>query len=215
MRQSSRLISGITLGVLVLAASAANADDKPRNQVFFRGAWSYLLDDRGTAVFTDTAAASGANDKQNGYAVGAGLDLALSKPDQLGGNTLLGEIFVEYSRFSDQKVLPTTNFLLASTATRKVSVSELNVTIAPKLRLDSMGPVRPYIIPVGLSFLVNSPPSDNATYLDLGLHFAGGAEFLVTDQLSAGADLRFTKDLGHADTHTSYLTAGGYVGINF
>ncbi|MCB0220096.1 MAG: outer membrane beta-barrel protein [Chrysiogenetes bacterium] len=222
MRQSITITLGVALAAvlsLALSAQPAHAGDK-LDQVFFRFAYSRLNDNRAGEVFTDTL--TGVNSNEGGGSIGAGLDLALTDPDQLGGNVLLGEIFLNYSRFSDKRVAQASSAIVTglgggtvTPALTKVSVSELNVTVAPKLRLDSMGPIRPWVIPVGLAFLVNSPPSNNTSYLDVGLHFGAGVEYVLVDQLSIGADFRYTHGLEHSDTHTRYFSTGGYVGINF
>lgn len=214
MRRSALLTLGaLAAAVLTLLplAGPAQAADKD-NQVFFRFAYARLNDSRGGEVFADAGGASTLNDNEGGGSIGAGLDLSLM---QVGENTVLGEIFLNYSRFSDKRVTTATSALLGSPASAKVSVSELNVTVAPKLRIDSLGPIRPWVIPVGLAFLVNSPPSNNSSYLDVGLHFGLGAEYVLMDQIAIGADFRYTHGLEHSDTHTRYFSTGGYLGINF
>jgi hypothetical protein len=68
---------------------------------------------------------------------------------------------------------------------------------------------------VGLAFLVNSPPSNDTTYLDVGLHFAGGLDFVLIDEISLGVDVRYTYAFDQSNTGNSYLSVGGYAGINF
>jgi len=187
-----------------------------KNQVFFRGAYSRLSNNRGTEVFTDTAAGSGtANDDQGGFSIAAGLNLALTDPADMKGLVLVGEIFVEYSRFSKKDVLQTTSALLGGTDTSDVHVTELNVTVAPMLRYDGWKVVRPFVIPIGLAFLVNSPPSNDTTYLDIGLHFGGGLDFVLIDAISLGVDVRYTYAFDQSNTNNSYLSTGGYAAINF
>ena len=220
-------IAPLVIVTLVLASTSALAESST-GQVFFRGAWASLDGDRGEEVFTDTAAGLGtanANDGDTGYAVGAGLDLRLMGPDDMPSMPIdlatLGQIYVEYSEFSDQRVVQTASALLAADeilpapALKKVSVSELQVAVAPKLLFNSEGTLRPWLIPVGLAFLVNSPPSDNASYLDIGLHFGGGIEVELGEAFAVGADVRYNLAFERSDTDTSYLSAGGYVGINF
>lgn len=207
---------------------AATSHAELGGQVFYKYGQATLRDDRGVGAYTDTLAGGGAgpkNDGDSGMSIAAGLDVPLTK---LFGNTLLGEIMVEYSRFSDEKVVPVTtpiaNEILNDpgvTATEggpyaqnKVVVSELNVVVAPKYRFE-LGKVRPWIIPAGLAFMVNSPPSDDSTYLDIGYHCGVGVEYMLTDLLSLGVDYRATfaaQDPGIDATYSSY---GAYVGINF
>jgi|GEM_PF-921040 len=185
------------------------------NQVFFRGGHARLAKSRGDEVFTDTDAATGANDGRTGFSIAAGLDLALTEPADMRGLVLLGEIYIEYARFSKNDVLQTTSALLGGTDTSDVHVAELNVTVAPKFRYDGWKVVRPYFIPVGLAFLVNSPPSNDSTYLDIGLHFAGGFDFVVIDEFSLGVDFRYTYAFDQSNTNNSYMSTGAYAGVNF
>ena len=186
-----------------------------KNQVFFRGAYSRLTKDRGGELFTDSGAAMGANDDQGGFSVAAGLNLALTDPADMRGLVLLGEIFVEYSRFSKKVVLQAPAGLIGGTATSDVHVTELNVTIAPMFRYDGWKVVRPFFIPIGLAFLVNSPPSNDTTYVDVGLHFAGGFDFVLIDEISLGVDFRYTYAFDQSNTNNGYLSTGGYAAINF
>ena len=200
------------------AAAAAEADKwttPKRNQVFFRGAYTRLTNNRGGEVFTDTGGANGLNDDKGGFSIAAGLNLALTDPADMNGLVLLGEIFVEYSRFSKKEVAQTTSALLGGTATSDVHVSELNVTIAPMLRYDGWKVVRPFFIPIGLAFLVNSPPSNDTTYLDVGLHWALGFDFALSDLISLGVDVRYTYAFDQTNTNNSYLSTGGYAAVNF
>lgn len=191
-------------------------------QVFYRGGGASVSDNRGGEVFTDAVNATGAgrNDDERGYAIGAGLDIPLAP---LFGNTLLGEVLIEYAKFSKKEVLQTASALdvvlpgeggVKAVTTSKVAVSELAVVVAPKYRFE-LGKLRPWLIPIGLAFLVNSPPSDDSTYLDFGAHFAAGVEYRLISLLSLGLDYRYNLGSGQSHTETDYGTFGGYVGINF
>lgn len=200
---------------LVSWATAASAE--MGGQVFYRFGAASLRDDRGGEVFTDTLGLGGENDDKGSYAVGAGLDIPLSP---LFGHTLLGEVMVEYAKFSDKEVLQTSSAIVNNmvstvpTQTSEVVVSSLAVVVAPKYRFD-LGSFRPWIIPIGLAFLVNSPPSNDTTYLDFGPHFGAGVEYRLIDLLSVGIDYRLTLGSGQSRTKNDYSTFGGYVGINF
>ncbi|HHL40114.1 MAG TPA: hypothetical protein ENJ37_06380 [Deltaproteobacteria bacterium] len=213
------------IALLVVGFTAEKSFAELGGQVFYRFGYAKLSDNRGGEVFTDTLNGASAvtgvtasNDDDAGWAISAGLDVPLTK---LGGATLLGEVMVEYARFSDKKVVQTTNALLvldgaATLKTEEVTVSELQVAVAPKIRFEAMnGKVRPWIIPAGLAFLVNSPPSNDTTYLSIGYHVGAGVEYRVVDLLSVGVDGRYTFASNDADTETSYGTVSLYVGINF
>ncbi len=209
------LITLIACGIF--ASTNAIADESTlSNQVFFRGGFAILKDHRGGEVFTDTGAASGTNNGKNGPAFSAGIDLAITKPNQIFGfGTLLGEVFMEYARYSHKTVRQTTSALLAGTNNSDVSVAQMNATIAPKLRIDSLGVVRPFVIPFGMTWLVNSPPSNDSTYLDFGVPFAVGIDLTVIEQLSLGLDARYTMAFDQSNTNNSYYSMGMYAGVNF
>ncbi|MBI5182836.1 MAG: hypothetical protein HY999_00520 [Nitrospinae bacterium] len=187
-------------------------------QVFYKYGGATLRDDRGGEVFTDTLnmTRAGKNDDNTGFAVAAGLDIPLIK---LFGNTLLGEVMLEYAKFSDKEVLTTTSGLLYLDGVGKpnveeVAVSELIVVVAPKYRFE-LGKVRPWIIPIGLAFMVNSPPSNDTTYLDIGYHAGVGVEYMIIDLISIGVDYRGTFAAKHTGIDATYSSYGVYVGINF
>ncbi len=190
-------------------------------QVFYRYGLTSLNNDRGGEVFTDTlnVFSEGKNDDTSGWDISAGLDIPLTS--EIGPGVLLGEVMLDYARFSQEKVTQTTTTLLqldgvGTHKTKKVTVSELTVVVAPKYRLDVLnGKVRPWIIPAGLAFMVNSPPSDDTTYLDIGYHLGVGVEYRVVDLLSVGVDWRYTIASGEPDIKATYSTFALYLGINF
>lgn len=198
--------------------SSASAEEQAfGNQLQVRGAYSALVNSRGTEVFTDTLSAGASNDDKGGYSIAAVLDLSAMKVENLGGLRLLGEIFIEYSNFSSNTVVQTTSALLGGSNLSNVAVTALNVTVAPKARFDGLGSgrLRPFVIPIGLSFLVNSPPSNDTTYLDIGLHFGGGLDVVVTDRVSVGWDVRYTHGFEQTNTNTRYWSTGAYLALNF
>ena len=194
------------------AAMFKNTERKSGGSVFFRGGWAHFTGDRGGEVFTDTLGTSRLNDGRNGFSLGAGLDLDLGH-DFLGGH-LMGEILLEYSELSQKRVTQTTSALLGGTARSPVTVAQFSAVVAPKVRWD-LGTVRPWLIPVGPAFLVNSPPSNDSTYLDIGLHFGAGVDVVVFEPFVLGLDLRYTTGFGQSGTDTDYLAAGVYLAIDF
>lgn len=215
-KKTHRAIQILLVGMIMLSGSSFAQDKTYSNQVFFRGGYAMLKDHRGGEVFTDTAGASGINNGDSGLALSAGIDLALTEQNQIFGfGTLLGEVFMEYGRYSHKSVRQTTSALLAGTNNSEVSVSSMNATIAPKLRIDSLGLVRPFLIPAGMTWLVNSPPSNDTTYLDFGVPFAAGIDLKLMDQLSVGMDVRYTLAFNHTNTKNSYYSMGAYAGVNF
>ncbi len=217
-----RAIVGISaMAVSILGASGDSfAEDGAAysNQLFVRAAYSALTSSRANEVFTDTLSAQGfTNSDKGGFSIAAGLDLSAAHMDDLAGANLMGEVFIEFSKFSDRPVVQTTSALLGAPVVTNVPVTELNVTIAPKARFDELGSgrIRPFLVPIGLAFLVNSPPSDNSGYLDIGLHFGGGIDFLVVDRVSVGADIRYTHGFDQSNTSTRYWSTGVYTALNF
>lgn len=204
----------VAVAVMALVVAQAVKADMG-GQVFYHYGQASLDQGRDGQVFTDTVGNTGRNDGKNGWNIGAGLDLPLLKA--MGPGDVMGEIMVDYAHHSKKAVVQATSALLGSPQVKEVNVSSLNVLIAPKYRLAGYldGKLVPWIIPVGLSFLVNSPPSDNTTYLDVGYHVAAGVEYKFIDALSAGLAYRKTFASRDNDVDSSYSTLDLYVGVNF
>jgi len=202
------------------------ADQETGHMVFFRGGWAGLTNDRSNEVFTDVFGFSGSNNNNNGYYVGAGLDLVLTRNvwDLLPGTWVLGEIGVEYKRFSSSKVTQAVPSTCAAAipssgctveTNKKVQITMLTVNVAPKIMFMEGSRFRPWIIPAGLDFHVISPPSNDTTVLDIGVQFAVGAQVRVWKALHLGVDGRFHLATGQTDTTNNFGTAGAYLGIAF
>lgn len=210
----------MTLAVAALMSASAFAD----GQVFYRYGFSSLNTDRGGQTFTDTVGNLGAgprNDEKSGRGLGAGLDISLMQCPLFADNSLAGEIFVDYNRFSKKHVANAINVVTNAGAgttlptMAQVSVSELAVVVAPKYRIGGLGKLRPWVIPVGLAFLVNNPPSNTTSYLDVGYHVGAGAEYELVKQLSVGVDYRYTVGSGDPGLKVKYGSVGTYLAINF
>lgn len=210
----------MTFAFAALISASAFAD----GQVFYRYGFSSLSDSRGSQTFTDTQkglGAGAANDDKSGHGLGAGLDLSLMQCPLFASNSVAGEIFVDYNRFSKKTVPNAINIVTNASAgtalptTARISVSELAVIVAPKYRFGGLGKLRPWIIPVGLAFLVNNPPSNTTSYLDVGYHVGAGAEYEVVKQLSVGVDYRYTVGSGDPGLKVKYGSLGTYLAINF
>ena len=194
------------------------------NQVFFRGGGAFATSDRSGEVFTDTFGLSGTNGGDTGYYVGAGLDLVLSKDvwGMMSNTTVLGEVGVEFRRFNSknvQQAVPST-CAVAGVSTcpltvDKVQITMLTVDIAPKIKFFEGSRLRPWIIPIGLDFIVISPPSNDTTYLDLGVQFGAGVEYQIFKAFHIGLDGRFHLASNQTDTVNNVGTVGTYIGIEF
>lgn len=206
----------ITFAVAALISASAFAD----GQVFYRYGFSSLSDSRGNQTFTDTRNGLGAgasNNDKSGHGLGAGLDLSLMQCPLFANNSVAGEIFVDYNRFS-KKIVPNAINVVVQNGlpqTAPISVSELAVVVAPKYRIGGLGKLRPWIIPIGLAFMVNNPPSNTTSYLDIGYQVGAGAEYELVKQLSVGVDYRYTVGSGDPGLKVKYGSVGTYLAINF
>jgi len=195
------------------------------NQVFFRAGGAFATGNRSNEIFTDTFGLNGSNnDSDKGYYVGAGLDLVMSKNvwGMLPGTWILGEIGVEFKRFSSNRVIqavPSTAALAgvptSSVRKTRVNITMLTVDIAPKIMFMEGSRFRPWIIPVGLDFHVISPPSNSTTVLDIGAQFGVGAQYRIWKAFNLGLDGRYHVTADQTDTSNSFGTVGAYVGIAF
>jgi hypothetical protein len=198
------------------------AEDTTRtgNRVFFRGGFAGLNSDRGGELFVDGHRALGTNDGSTGYYLGAGTDLMLTRDawglaDRVG---ILGEIGVEYKRWSDKTVAnsDTTGVTgVSSGGLSKVQVTMLTVDVAPKIKFRQGTDFQPWVVPVGLDFHVISPPSNQTNYLDIGIQFGAGAEFRVWKEMWLGVDGRYHLASGATNSVNNYGTVGAYVVIGF
>lgn len=198
-------------------SQSPGAEQETGHMVFFRGGWAGLVNDRSNEVFTDVFGASGSNSNKSGYYVGGGLDLVLSRDTwgMLPGTWVLGEIGVEFKRWNSETVQQAVPTVAGLSSIRKVQLTMLTVSVAPKIMFMEGSRFRPWIIPVGLDFHVISPPSNDTTVLDLGVQFAVGAQYRIWKAIHLGVDGRFHLATGQTDTTNNFGTAGAYVGIAF
>jgi len=192
-------------------AAVERAADVPRrtgNELFFRGGFAALMEDRAFGSFTDTHGLLGpgaANDVNEGWHVGAGFDFHLT-PDTWGlvpNTAVFAELGVEFKHLGSTNtstVVPLAECLLtqpgnvggcAGAARGDVAITMLTVSASPKFEFFQGSRLRPWIIPVGLDVNVISPPSDAATVLDLGAQFGVGAEYDLLPGIRLGVDARY------------------------
>ncbi len=197
------------------------------NMIFFRGGWAHNLHSRnGVSIHSTTALGSGAalggpnggRGDSEGWYVGAGFDFSLN--DNLFGlmdNTeVLAELAVQY------KDLGTTNsnILAASLGgggltARTVTVSSVQVTASPKIKFMKGSKFRPWIIPIGLSLNVISPPSESITVLAPGIVFGVGADYNLWEDIYVGIDGRYHEIADQDGVDQDGFELGAYVGIGF
>jgi hypothetical protein len=212
-------------GLAVCGVPPASAEETTTtgNRVFFRGGFAALNSGRGGELFVDghNALGRGTNDGSTGYYVGAGEDIMLTKDlwGMMKEIAVLGEIGVEYKRFSSKTVAnsdtPTVTGVSNGNLLNKVQVTMLTVDIAPKVKFRQGSDFQPWIIPVGLDFHVISPPSNQTTVLDIGVQFGAGAEYRIWKELWLGVDARYHLASNQTNTVNNYGTVGAYVGIGF
>lgn len=213
--QRQRVVA-VAIAVIVSILSpwmvSVTSAEEMKGQIFFRGGAAILTDSRQRQLFTDALGTGGRlNNGDKGFSVGAGIDHVLFK-DPWFKNPLLGEIMLDYAQFSRKQVTQSGGL---TGRLSKVTVNELAVVAAPKYMIE-LGKWRPWIIPVGLEWQVISPPSDDTTYLDIGMHFGTGIEYRIIDQISIGIDLRYHWSANSTNAGAvSFLTTGGYIGFNF
>lgn len=179
----------------------APAPKKWGGQFFFSAGGAFLPG--GNGLFTDNQ-----GERQSGHAgfsLGVGADLPIVK-DPLFGNTWLGELALNFGQFTD-----TNNF----------TVSELALVGAPKYRIE-LGRLRPWIIPVGMEFLVGGRESlagsnpYGGSVLNVGIPFGAGIDYMLTQSWSVGLDWRYNLNLSPSSINFgSFMTYGAYLGFNF
>ncbi|NOQ13359.1 MAG: porin family protein [Methyloprofundus sp.] len=212
------------------------------NMVFFRGGYARNNSER-FDYLTSIRGVNGNGPVDNdGWYVGAGLDLNLSD-DFFGledSIEVLGEIMFEYKEFAktnsaanplgttiasavDGQLAPAPaaggvdGIVTANGLTDgSVKVSQFTLTASPKIKFMKGSRFRPWIIPVGLSIHVISPPSDGVTVLEPGMHFGAGADVRVWNNVYVGADIRYNLIFGSLDgVDLEGFTTGAYAGFGF
>ena len=76
---------------------------------------------------------------------------------------------------------------------------------------------RPWILPIGFSMDVISPPSESITVLQPGMVFGAGADYNLWKNIYVGVDARYHHALGNGvdRVNVNGFTAGGYLGLGF
>jgi hypothetical protein len=217
--------------------------------LFFRGGYASMTHPRNDELLTGNTTLNGLlgtgdHNQGNGWYIGAGFDHRLT--DNLWGLTdmaaLDGEVMFQYLNFGQSTntlvsvyPAPAANILTATAANPlgkplagriTNQITQFTLTASPKIKFNNLGDFRPWIIPVGLSINVISPPSSGVTVLNPGLMLGVGGEYRLWESLWAGIDFRYNftgGDLAYASvggvklkgTSTDGLTAGGYLGFGF
>ena len=199
------------------------------NLLYFRG--GYAGNDTAMGATTNTAtlangqvATLGTKGGTDGWNFGAGLDFHLN--DNLFGlldkTDLLGELdlnYVDLGSFRAGAVSGVANAAgVPLSNTQQASQSMLRISASPKIKFLKGNAIRPWIIPVGFSLNVISPPSqaNTITVLKPAMNFGAGVDYNVWKSLYIGADVRYFLATSQLDgTNVNGLTAGGQVGFGF
>jgi hypothetical protein len=185
----------------VAGAMAPQTNQLWGGQVSFRGGYTHLDKSEDGAIF------SGSGTGRDGWMVGGALDIPLMR-EPFFNNTLLGQISMDFSGINGKTSSP----LGLNTGNQSL----YKIAVSPKYRIDTLGNIRPWIIPIGLSFLVNSPPSDSAAYLTVGGTTGAGVEYVIADRFSLGLALSYNfYSKAQNRANSNHLSVGPYVGINF
>jgi hypothetical protein len=216
------------------------------NMVFFRGGFARMDHGRNDLLtgnqFAGNVLQMGVSDGDGWYA-GAGFDFSIN--DDLFGlmdNTeVLGELMFEYKNFGKQHSQTQIAFganpgptnplcTLINLASGdegvtngsgsgncdNVTVTQVTLSAAPKIKFMKGSDFRPWIEPVGLALHVTSPPSNGVTYINPGIMFGAGADYKIWKDLYLGADARYHLTGSDNDgVKIDGFTAGGYLGLGF
>ena len=212
--------------------TAADAGDvsftevsEKRTMLFFRGGFARSDEHRNGITLESRVVPLGAQDQadRNAWYVGAGFDFQLTRDTWglLPKTEVDAELMFEYKQFGhgvQGNALANEPSILAGAPLnpRGVTVNQFTLTAAPKIKFLHFGRFRPWVIPGGLAIHVISPPSESVTYLEPGVMFGGGAEYLLWRDFVVGVDARYQLTAGSLDgSKFGGMTVGGYVGIGF
>lgn len=204
------------LGLAVCGAWPASAEEGAGNMVFFKGGFAALNSNRANESFTDCSplgsTTCGQNSSSNGWYVGAGLDLVMTKNawGAMSKTWIVGEIGLQFNRWGSATVNGG-----VSGRPSETQLTSVTIDVAPKIKFMEGSAFRPWIIPAGLDLMVISPPSNQTQYLDVGVQFGAGAEYELWKAFKIGVDARYHLMADMTNTSNSYFQVGPYVGIAF
>ena len=191
------------------------------NMLYFRG--GYTMNDQPMAATTNSIStptgnvATGSQGGSSGWNFGAGVDFNLHD-DLFGlmkGAEVLGELDLNYV---DLGTYNSSVGGLTGPATATASQSMLRISTSPKIKFMKGSKFRPWVIPVGFTFNIISPPSQANTITELkpGMNFGTGMDYNIWKSLYIGADVRYFLATTSLDgTNVNGLTAGGQLGFGF
>jgi len=158
------------------------------------------------------------------YYYGAAFDYNVNN-DLFGlwdGTSFQIEFGAEYGRFGQHSQTPLNTVVDAATGqnglgnSSAVEVSQLRIMASPKIKFMHDSKLRPWLIPVGLDIIVNSPPTGGATYLSSGMNFGTGVDYDLFKGILIGADARYHYSTSNLNgVNLDGFTLGGSVGFKF
>ncbi|WP_262964463.1 porin family protein [Methylobacter psychrophilus] len=182
------------------------------NMLYFRG--GYTGNDESMVATTGQGGDTG---HTGGWNFGAGMDMSLS--DDMFGlvdkTELLGELDLNYV---DLGTFTSSALGAGVSGTATATQSMLRISASPKIKFMKDSKLRPWIIPVGFTLNVISPPSqiNSITELKPAMNFGTGVDYNIWKSLYVGADVRYFLATSSLDgTNVNGLTAGGSLGFGF
>ena len=191
------------------------------NMLYFRG--GYTMNDQPMVATTSSisgttgSATTGSGAGSSGWNFGAGVDFNLHD-DLFGlmkGAEVLGELDLNYVDLGTFTSSVGGGF---GTGTSTATQSMLRISTSPKIKFMKGSKFRPWVIPVGFTFNIISPPSQANTITELkpGMNFGTGMDYNIWKSLYVGADVRYYLATSSLDgTNVNGLTAGGQLGFGF
>ena len=220
--------------------SVKNAPKPERNttkdsMLYFRG--GYTMNDEPMVATTSSisgttgSATTGSGAGSSGWNFGAGVDFNLHD-DLFGlmkGAEVLGELdlnYVDLGTFNSSALgavgtAPVTGgsgTVQTGSGTSTATQSMLRISTSPKIKFMKGSKFRPWVIPVGFTFNIISPPSqvNSITELKPGMNFGTGVDYNIWKSLYIGGDVRYYLATSSLDgTNVNGLTAGGQLGFGF
>jgi hypothetical protein len=215
---SAKTVDVDTKKVQELDAWMADVKSKPvekkskDNMLYFRG--GYTGNDQSMAATTNTVNGVTTDaGHSGGWNFGAGMDMSLSDDmfGMMNKTELLGELdlnYVDLGTFNTSTI----------GSTETASQAMLRISASPKIKFMKGSKFRPWVIPVGFTFNIISPPSQANTITELkpGMNFGTGMDYNIWKSLYVGADVRYFLATSSLDgTNVNGLTAGGQLGFGF
>lgn len=221
--KTSKIMKVAAIASLVFASSAfADTTASKDNDILVRAGWMQGAVARGASsanALKDPFAGLTMLD-DNGFYIGGAFDFNVNN-DLFGlykNTSFQIELGAEYGQFGKAQS-PVVGLVTGAgaTATNEVTVNQLRVSVAPKIKFMHDSKLRPWIIPVGMDINIVSPPSIGVSYLNPGLQSGAGLEYNLLAGIKVGADVRYHYSWnGNLDgVNTDGVSAGGYVGFNF